>query len=179
MANKRIYQLDSSTGITSDNYLVVDSSSYGTSQKTSVDELKIYILSGASYGSSGTSGISTNGTSGSSGISGSIALSATTFTQTLTFESSKYYPSYDQWSNIVFVNTSGGTNVPLNVIYMQINLNRLYTVTFGSNFEMNRTDIDGTNGSFDFWFVYKPNGTVAYSIVKTGTYQPVAFLPLR
>jgi len=48
MANKRIYQLDVSTGITSDNYLVIDSSSYEKSQKTSVDNLKDYILSGSS-----------------------------------------------------------------------------------------------------------------------------------
>ena len=133
-----------------------------------------------SSGTNGTSGSSgTNGTSGSSGIngSGSAALSAATFTQVLTFETSKYYSSYDQWENVIFVATSGETNVPLNVIYMQINLNRLYTVSFGSNFQMIRNDIDGTNSSYDFWFVYKPNGTVSYSIVKIGVYQPVAILP--
>lgn len=106
-----------------------------------------------------------------------IPTSASTFTQDLLFNTSKYYSSYDQWSNISFTNTSGGTNIPLNVIYMQINLNRLYSVSFGSNFESNRNDIDGTTAAFDFWFVYKPNGKVAYSIVKTGTYQPIAPIP--
>ena len=316
MINKRIYELDSFTGITGNNYLLVDDSSLSSSKKLSIDSLKTYVLSGVSYGTSGTDGTSgssgssgtsgtngtsgssgssgtsglagdkysttsnstfnmpiisgitiyltggtglaytigqsiliaynedihfeaeiisydaltgyfvvksekyfegigsysswkinlagavgqagssgssgssgingtsgssgTNGTSGSSGIngSGSAALSAGTFTQTLTFDSSKYYSSYNQWENVIFAATSGGTNVPLNVVYMQINLNRLYTVSFGTNFEMNRNDIDGNNGSYDFWFVYKPNGNIAYSIVKTGTYQPIALLPL-
>ena len=181
MINKRIYELDSFTGITGNNYLLVDDSSLTSSKKISIDNLKTYVLSGGSYGTSGTSGTNgvdgTSGSSGTNGASGSVALSAGTFTQTLTFESSKYYSSYDQWENVVFAATSGGTNVPLNVVYMQINLNRLYTVTFGTNFEMNRNDIDGNNGAYDFWFVYKPNGKVAYSIVKTGTYQPIAILP--
>lgn len=172
MINKRIYELDAFTGITGENCLLIDDSSLSSSKKVSIDSLKTYVLSGGSYGTSGSSG-----SSGTNGSSGSMALSAGTFTQTLTFETSKYYSSYDQWSNIVFSAVSGGTDVPLNVIYMKINLNRLYTVSFGSNFQMNRNDIDGTNSSYDFWFVYKPDGTVAYSIVKTGVYQPVAILP--
>ena len=153
MANKRINQLDSVTVLTGSNYIVIDDASFISSQKATVDTLKSYVLSGVT------------------------ALSAGSLVQTLTFESSKYYLPYNQWSNLIFTSVTGGTAVPLNVIYMQINCNRLYTVTFDTNFQMNRNDMDGTNATYDFWFVYKPDGTIAYSIVKTGVYQPIAIIP--
>ena len=68
MINKRIYELDSFTGITGNNYLLVDDSSLSSSKKLSIDSLKTYVLSGVSYGTSGTDG--TSGSSGSSGTSG-------------------------------------------------------------------------------------------------------------
>ena len=68
MINKRIFELASLTGITGNNYLLVDDSSLSSSKKITIDSLKDYVLSGGSYGTSGSSG--TNGTSGSSGTNG-------------------------------------------------------------------------------------------------------------
>lgn len=44
--NKRLRDLDNITGVTIDNYLLVDDSTFNSSKKLSIDNLKTYILSG-------------------------------------------------------------------------------------------------------------------------------------
>jgi hypothetical protein len=165
MVNKRLRNLDSYTGITETNVLLVDDSTFTGSKKLSIDSLKTYILSGGSYGTSGTDG--TSGSSGSSGIN-STEITGETFTATLLFDKNKYYNDYTQTNSLYFTTITGGSI--MNVIYSKIYVDTRYNINFDTDFNTYRNDLS-TNGIYDFWFTKKPTG-VAYSIVKIDDWIP-------
>lgn len=72
-----------------------------------------------------------------------------------------------QNSNIQFLKASVNTDDEVfNVIVVNVEASGSHTLTFSSDFVEYRNDFIGVAGEFDLWFIYLPDGKIAYSIIE-------------